>query len=265
MRSSGTGSSCSTSRSAQRPARGRSKRSPQPAHVSLPPSSIPSASGPEHPAQRSRYASSVPATLATIRPTDVPRTAPRGSSATPDSSIHSASGAGSGRRGAASTTPSTSMPSRSGACSCSAASIACSIVVCDAPQPLHEPESRSDAMPSSIPSSSTSPPWDSMYGRTLSSASLHPLLQADRVQPVREHEAGDDVVVREARHGLRIQRREDPPQALAVDLDELGGPSSSDISTSRSACAPPCGPCRRPCRTCARRTAGRGRRSGRPA
>ena len=34
-----------------------------------------------------------------------------------------------------------------------------------------EPSSRSRATPSSIPSSSTSPPWDSMYGRTLSSAS----------------------------------------------------------------------------------------------
>ena len=67
-------------------------------------------------------------------------------------------------------TPSTSRPSRSGAVSSSARSIASSIVLCDAAQPLHDPSRRSRAMPSSIPSSSTLPPWESMYGRTLSSA-----------------------------------------------------------------------------------------------
>ncbi len=105
-----------------------------------------------------------------------------------------------------------------------------------------------------------------------------PLLQADGVQAVGEHQAGDDLVRGEPRDGLLVERREDPLEAFAVEPDELraellrvGGSSCrrsarSPISTSRSVCAPPCAPC--PCRwwgTCAPRRAGTGRTSGRPA
>ena len=58
--------------------------------------------------------------------------------------------------------PSTSMPRRSGAASRSARSTVSSSVDCEAPQPSQLPCSRSRATPSSIPSSSMLPPWDSM-------------------------------------------------------------------------------------------------------
>ena len=99
--------------------------------------------------------------------------------------------------GAGAVTPSTSIPSRSGAASCSACSIASSIVDADAGQPSQEPSSRSRATPSSIPSSSTLPPWDSMYGRTLSSASRTRVSSGDRVEAVDQHQAGHDAVLGE--------------------------------------------------------------------
>ena len=64
--------------------------------------------------------------------------------------------------GASSTTPSTSMPSRSGAASSSAWRTASSSVDDDARHDLQLPSRRSFATPSSIPSSSTLPPCDSM-------------------------------------------------------------------------------------------------------
>ena len=67
------------------------------------------------------------------------------------------------RRGApGSVTPWTSRPARSGACSSSACLIASSSVARDAAQPLQLPCRTSLATPSSIPISSTLPPWDSM-------------------------------------------------------------------------------------------------------
>ena len=53
-------------------------------------------------------------------------------------------------------------PARSGAASSIASLIASSSVAADAGQPLQWPSRRSRATPSSMPSSSTSPPWDSM-------------------------------------------------------------------------------------------------------
>ena len=61
-----------------------------------------------------------------------------------------------------SSTPSTSRPSRSGAVASSAWRIPSSSVDADAAQPTQWPSSRIRATPSEIPSSSTSPPWDSM-------------------------------------------------------------------------------------------------------
>ena len=176
-RSSGTGLSCSPS--SPRPARGRSNRRAQVGQISVPPLRSPWSSAPPHPAQRLRYASRSPATLAiSERPGGGdPLRAPRSTSsacqpltgppppAIGSSKVPIAGGAG------GSTTPSTSIPSRSGAVARRACSTASSSVDADAAQPWHDPSSRSFATPSSIPSSSTLPPCDSMYGRTLSSAS----------------------------------------------------------------------------------------------
>ena len=71
-----------------------------------------------------------------------------------------------------STIPSTSIPSRSGAASSRACRTASSSVDEDARHDLQLPWRRSFATPSSIPSSSTLPPWDSMYGLTVSSACI---------------------------------------------------------------------------------------------
>ena len=49
----------------------------------------------------------------------------------------------------------------------------------------------------------------------------HALLEADGIQAVGEHEAGDDLVRGEPRDGLLVERREDPLEALAVEPDEL--------------------------------------------
>src|SRR4051794_40442370 len=65
---------------------------------------------------------------------------------------------------------SSSMRSTSGAALSTAASMADFSVSAEDGQPLQLPCSRTRATPSSTPSSSTSPPWDSRYGRTSSSA-----------------------------------------------------------------------------------------------
>ena len=175
----------------------------------------------------------------------------------------------------------------------SACSIASSSVDADAAQPWQRPSSRSRATPSSIPSSSTLPPWDSMYGRTLSSASCTRVSSGTGIEAVDQQQAGDDPVLGEPRaQRLRAvlgDRVEDPLEPLAVELHQRAGEllarraevadrsscavssstratraSGRALSTAPSACAPPSAPC--PCRcTCARRTAGTGRTSGPPA
>ena len=82
------------------------------------------------------------------------------------------------RIGFGSATPSTSRPSRSGAASSSASLIASSSVAAEAGQPWQWPTSLRCATPSSSRSSCTSPPCDSMYGRTLASASSTRVLRA---------------------------------------------------------------------------------------
>src|SRR5277367_1197099 len=120
-------------------------------------------------------------------------------------------------------------------------------------------------------------------------------LEVDRVEPVDEHEAGDHAVLDEQVAHLggtalrQLERGKDPLEPLAVELhdrsDELVGHRAPleilellellgerldalderaggvdrhhGLSSSRSACAPPCAPC--PCRTCAPRRAGTGR------
>ena len=225
-----------------------------------------------------------------MSPASVPVTAPRRSPPRPRARPTPRPGAGFARRGADSTTP-LDVDARAG----------------PARAPAAPPRSRAPSS-SATPRAAARPAEPQLRDAVVdaeqldvAAVGLHvrphavesladPLLDAHGVQVVREHEAGDDPVLREPRRRLLVERGEDALQTVAVELHhrshelvgELAGmrvgqllrlgrepcrrSTRSAISTCRSGCAPPCGPS--PCRssgTCAPRRAGTGRTSGRPA
>ncbi len=200
---------------------------------------------------------------------------------------------------AGSSTPSTSRPSRSGA------ALLEGLLDRELERRPTRPGSRSSCPPAgaarrrrSSPSSSTLPPWDSMYGRTLSSASAPAPRAAPgsrswitagsrpRVVGERAPRAAGAAASSSARHDplepgaveLHDRRRRAPRRSRASRVADLLEPrlqllhAGDELSRrrrlgpppprpARSGCARPCAPCPSR-RTCARRRAGTGRTSG---
>ncbi len=123
-------------------------------------------------------------------------------------------------------TPSTSRCSRSGAASSSACLIASSSVTAEAAQSEQLPRRLMRATPSSSDSSSTLPPWDSMYGPHVLERALDPLPQRDRVQVVDQQQRRDQLVLGEragqalALLARREQRADDALEPSAVHLHD---------------------------------------------
>ncbi len=238
--------------------------------------------------RRSRRSSGTPptATCVSVRCRGRRRAADRPTSVWPVGACPTSGSSFPSARG--STSPSTSIPSRSGAASSSASRIASSSVDDDAAQPSQPPSSRRCATLPSSRTSSTPPPCDSMYGRTLSSACSTRSASGTGYSPWISSRLATTPSCASASRSLRrvLERAEIALEALAVELEHRRrscpprlaappdrrstraarrapgsarpGPDAVAISRARSVCAPPSsrGPCRG---TCARRTAGTGR------